>query len=297
MLLEQVAHYNDLSPELRKKLTERLLSYGKVVRYKFDISNPNPDKTFYGGIKEIFPNIYTLDPTVFNINDPLEKREGKSKSKKIALVDGQDEKGIVNKFRKVRVEGKFKGILRLELEEGNDDWYIAMYLELHPKMTGGDFLDKTKRQMFSRIDEGKAATEERAARSARNKATRVAEEMTEKEVRDFADAMTWDSSQEENVLRNEVELLAETSPEFFNDLVESALLKYQSIIKKATDKGIIAFDPAEMKYTWASNSQVIAVLSPAGDKNEVQKFAEFLHAGGKSATEAYKKLQSLVEGK
>ena len=42
MLLQQTAHYNDLSPQLRKELEEKIASFGKQVRYKFDISNPNP---------------------------------------------------------------------------------------------------------------------------------------------------------------------------------------------------------------------------------------------------------------
>lgn len=295
MLLEQVAHYNDLSPELRNKLTERIRGFGKSVRYKFDISNPNPDKSFYNGVKTIYPHLYTLDPSVFNITDPYEKREGKSKSKKIALVEGQDDKGVVNKFRKVRIAGKFEGILKLELEEGNEHWYMAIFLELHPKLAGGDFADKGKRQIISRIDEQAAAKQTRIERSARVKALNAAQSMSDKELVDFADAMMWDSSLDPEVLRNDVEALAENNPEFFNDLVKGETVKLQALVRQAMNKDIIAYDPVEFKFTWKGNSQPITVLSPVGDKTEVQKLAEFLQLGGEQATAVLKKLQSLVK--
>src|SRR5690242_12881790 len=64
MLLQQVAHFNDLSPKLRETLENKVRGFGKQVRYKFDISHQNPDPTFHNG-KILYPNIYTLDPTVW----------------------------------------------------------------------------------------------------------------------------------------------------------------------------------------------------------------------------------------
>lgn len=80
MQLEQVAHYNNLSSKLRKELEEKLKSFGKTVRYKFDISKPNPDPSKYNG-DIVWPNKYTLDPAVWDIIDPYEEN-GKSKSKR-----------------------------------------------------------------------------------------------------------------------------------------------------------------------------------------------------------------------
>lgn len=296
MLLSKHGLFNDLSDELRTKLETKVRGYGKSVRYKFDIANENPDPQKHGGVL-LYPNVYTLDPATFYINDADEKRPNISKSKRIGLIDGVDEKGNPNKFKKIRVDGKYKGILKLEIQEIDEHFEFAMFLEMHPKLTGGMFSDKSKRQVFSRIDEQAAATEARKERSARRKAMDIAEGMSHKELIDFADAMLIDSTQEEAVLRNEIELIAETTPDFFNDLVSGKTIEYQSLVKQALDKGVIEFNPDSYSFNYASNKQPIITLSPTGVKNEVQKLADWLQSNGKIEQEVYKKIKSLVNGK
>lgn len=303
MLLEKTGQFNDLSDELRQKLTERINGFGKRVRYRFDISNPNPDPSKHNGTT-LWPNVYTLDPTIFSINDPYEKTPGKSKSKRIALVKDTDpEKGHPITFHKIRVEGKFKGLYELNLEDNPDHFYFAMYLELHPKLTGGDFFDKTKRQLITRVDENKLAKEQREERSARSKARTAAETLSPSGVVAFADAMSggnnveWDSTQDEEILRNKIEELAETDPVYFNDLIGSPAIKYQSLVKQAMNRRLIDFDPATYTFKWSASSQPIAVLSTVEGENEIQKFGSWLIAGGTKADEVYKKLKAMVEGK
>ena len=293
MSLEQIAHYNNLSPKLREELVEKLSSYGKRVRYKFQISRPNPDPSKYNG-DIVFPISYTLYPCVFDILDKHEDK-GKARSKKIGLVTDTDEKGIPNRFKKIRVSAIQRGLLDLDLTEGTEDWYTAMYLELHPKLKDGDFEDSTKTPIFFRIDERKAAQEAKTERSARLKALNAAEEMSDKQIISFADAMLWDSSEDILVLRNKVEELADTNPEFFNDLVKGKSLEYRAAIKQALNKKVIEFDAGEYKFIWAGNKQTISVLSPTGEKNEVEKFAEFLQTGGEKADTIYKKIKDLIK--
>lgn len=291
MSLEQIAHYNNLSPKLREQLTEKLYSFGKRVRYKFDISKPNPDPLKYNG-SIVYPYSYTLDPCVFDILDPYEEK-GKPKSKKIAIVDGSDEKGMPNRFKKIKITALDRGVLDLELKEGSDDWYMAMYLELHPKLSNGDFLDSNKTPVFSRIDERRAAENAKIERSARLKALNVAGEMSDKAVLNFADAMLWDSTEDILIIRNKVEELADTNPEFFNDLVAGKTIEYRSTIKQAITKKVIEFDPGEYKFIWAGNKQTITVLSPAGSKTEIEKLADYLQTGGDKADSVYKKIKEL----
>ncbi len=295
MLLAQKAHFNDLSPKLRKELEERVRGFGNTVRYKFDIARTNPDPSRYNG-DIVFPNMYTLDPARFNIKDKYEDRADKQQSKLIALVEDVDEKGLPNRFKKIKVQGRDKGILKLNLEDDNsEDFAFAVFLELHPKQTGGLFFDKTKQQVFSRIDEQSAAKTQREERSIRKKAMDYAEQMSDKDMVDFADAMQWDSSMDKGILKNQIEALAETEPAFFNDLVKGKTVEYQALVKQALNKNIIAYDPAEYKFTYAGNKQPITVVSPVGDKTEVAKLAEWLMIGG--GAETYKKLKSLVEAK
>jgi len=54
------------------------------------------------------------------------------------------------------------------------------------------------------------------------------------------------------------------------------------------------FDPAAYSFVYAGNKQPIITLSPSGEKNHVEKMAEWMQTGGQ---EAYKKIKSLVEGK
>ncbi len=303
MLLEKQGQYNDLSDELRQKLTTRIEGFGKRVAYKFDISNPNPDPSKHNG-SILWPNVYTLDPTTFTITDPYEKTPGKSKSKRIGLVKDTDpEKGHPTTFHKIRVEGKNRGIYELNLEDNPDHFYFAMLLELHPKLSGGDFLDKTKRQVITRVDLNKLAKEQREERSARSKARTAAETMSPLDVISFADAMSggnnfeWDSTQDEEILRNKIEELAETDPIYFNELVGSPAIKYQALVKQAMGKGIIEFDPAGFTFKWSASSQPIAVLSTIEGQTEIEKMAQWLLAGGTKADEVYKKMKSMVEGK
>jgi len=293
ILLREQGQYNDLTPELRNKLEGKVRGFGKTVRYKFDISNENPDPQKHDG-KVLWPNQYILDPATFYITDPYEKRVGKSKSKRIGMIDTVDEKGIPTKFTKIKVDGRYKGILKLELEEIPEHFEYAMYLEMHPKLSGGDFVDKTKRQIISRVDEKAAADKARLERSARKKALDAVEVMSDKEILDFATAMMWDDTQDPAILRNEAEALAELDPVYFNDIVKGKDVEYRATVKRALDKGVILFDPSEYSFKYGGNMQTIHTLSPAGEKSHVEKMANWLQTAGDSGNKVYQKIKSLL---
>lgn len=293
---------NDLSPALVKKLETQLDSFGKLVRFKFDISNPDPDPEKKATGAVIFPFRWTLDPIVFNIIDSDEKREGKGKTKKIGIVEdwtNNEKEGLSVKYRRIRVASVDLGILSFDLTKTEDRESVC-YLLLHPKLSGGEFADKDKRAIITRIDEQSAATEQRLLRTARKKAMDVAEEMSDKEIIDFCDAMSggnnveWDSSQDMGVLRNKVEALAEADPKYFNDKVEGKNVEYQALIKQAMNKKVISFNPAEHNFIWVGNNQVVASLSPASQKNEIEQLADIFQTGGAKMEETYKKVKSLV---
>jgi hypothetical protein len=293
MLLEHQGLFNDFSPELRKKLEKTVESFGNSVRYKFDISSINPDPQKSNG-PVVWPSKYTLKPKTFTIKDDFEKREGKQKVKQVGLVREVNDKGQPTRFESVVVYEGNQGILHLDLTIP-ENIQIAMLCELHPKLSGGDYADKTKKQMFSRIDEKKLAVDKRTERSAKLKALTVAQGMSDKELKQFADAMMWDSTDEVDILRNKVEEIAETSPALFNDLVESKNLEYRATVKRAMDNKVVTFDPTEYKFLWVSNQQLITRLQPSTVKNEVEVMAEWLLTGGDSAKEVYTKIKSLLK--
>lgn len=293
-MLQKVGIYNDLSKGLLEKLQKRIDGFGSTVRYRFDIERENPDRTFYNG-KTIFPQTYTLDPTTFKITDK-DDATGKPKSVSVAIVksyEQNDKGGLDIRLGKVRVRASQRGMLRLELDK-DEDKEMAMLIELHPKLSGGDFSNPTMHQVITRVDEQAEATIRTDERKLRLKAMRVAEGMSKKELVDFCDAMQWDSSQKETVLRDLVEDLAENEPQFFNDLVESKDLEYRAAIKQALNKGVIGFDPGEYKIFWGGNKMTITVLTPSGEKSEVEKFADWLISGGEKSDEIFKKIKSLI---
>lgn len=292
-MLQKHGHYNDLSPELRKKLSEKIATFGNKVRYKFNISHDNPDPQKYNG-DTVWPFMYVLDPCTFRITDKHETRENVSRAKEIGLVNKIDKDGKPESFQKIKVWSRHKGILTFDLTEPGDV-DMVMYLELHPKLKGGDFAAKDKQQLVERIDEHKEAKTQRDQRGAKRKALAIAEDMTDDGIIKFADAMLWDSSEEMPLLRNKVEQLAETNPEFFNDLVAGKSVEYQATVKRALDKGVWAFDPAEYKFIWTSNQQTITVLQPVGEKNHVEKMAEWLQTGGQKSDEVYKRVKGILK--
>jgi len=292
MRLEATAHFNNLSDKLRNELTTKIKSFGSSVRYKFNISTPNPDPSKYNG-DTVWPNMYTLDPIKFEIIDPYETTSSK-RAKLIAYVTEVDEKGIPSRFKKIQVKGGDKGVINLDPLRNEDDFNMALLIELHPKLKGGMFSDPNRVQIVERIDYDSLATEQRKIRSARKIAMDVAEKMSDEEIIQFSDAMLWDSTERPNVLRNKVEEMAEKEPQLFNDLVNSKKMKYQAAIKRAVDNKVFNYDPVDAKLIWASTGQVIVTLGSVNDgRSDYERFAEWFMTAGKKADDVYNKLVSL----
>lgn len=294
MALIHVFNFNDFSDEFRNKLEERVKSFGKTVRYRFNIINTVLDPTTKKEEK-IWPSVYTLDPTKFTVIDPYEKRSGVSKTKTVALIESVNNEGKAERFKKVRVTEPMRGDLVLYLEERDEDFQTAMFLELHPKTQNGMFPDKSKHQVVHRVDEMALATEQRNTRSARKLAMDTAEKMSDSEVVDFADAMLWDSGLDLTVLRNMAEDLAEHDPNFFNDIIADKKTKYLTTIKKCIDNKHISYDPADGKLSFTSTGQPIVVLGANAGDGGWNKYAEWFLTAGSKADTVYKKLEGMLK--
>lgn len=295
-MLEQQGIYNDISPKLRNEIEDQVSSFGKTVRFKFNIGNPNPDPTKYNGAI-IYPFLWTLDPKTFQITDPYEDRPGKQKVKRIGIINKitQNSEGRETEisFKSVKVSERFKGTMFYDLEAIEQQEYVA-YLLLHPKLSGGKFFDKQRIPMFSVIDATKLAKEERGVRSAKLIALNYVAKMTETEISNFADAMSWDSTEDIEILRNKVEDMAEHTPEGFNDLVKDDKMKFQAVVKQALDNKIISYDPNTNKIVWVSTLQPIMQLSSDMEKNEVERAASWFQLGGEQSLKVFEKIKSLM---
>ena len=112
-MLQREGVWNDLSPKLIEKLEAQINSFGKSVRFKFDIANPDPDPEKRAAGAIVYPFSYTLDPVTFQINDKYEDRADKQKMKKVGMAmnpDIEDGREVVRQFKRVRVSEKEKGI-------------------------------------------------------------------------------------------------------------------------------------------------------------------------------------------
>jgi hypothetical protein len=291
-MLVEAGVFNQFSNDLKKKVEEKISGFGKKVRYKFDISNTNPDPEKKNGAN-IWPFLWTLDPKTFEIIEKNEK--GINQRKKIGMVDTTDEKGNPTKFKCVRIKEGERGIKEFDLSKP-EDLEAIWYLELHPKNMSGFFPNtELKHRTFQRLDEAKLAKEQRAERSLRNLALRAAEDMSEVEVMEFASAVSWDTTEDIGVLRNMIEGMAESNPETFNDLINSKQIEYRAAVQKALDNQVIQFDPISYGYSWVDNNQLITLLSPNGEDSEVVKLAKWLQAGGDKADKVYKRIKTLLK--
>ena len=293
-MLEQEGIYNDLSPKLRKTLEERIESFGKTVRYKFNLERKNPDPAKYNG-EIIYPSLYCLHPVQWKIIDSDEDRKDKQKVKNIGVIESieKDDRGNPQyRFKGVRVQDIRKGVLYFDLSVPEEVDIVAS-LELHPKNGNGLFTDKQMVSVFSRIDELQLATDKRKERSERKKALDYVEQMSDAEVIEFADAMSWDSTRLPDLLRDEAEDLAEKTPKAFNDLIADKKMKLRAIIKRSIDNKTFGYNPGEGSLTWMNTGQVIVSLGRGIDnKDDIIRFAEWFDTAGKKAEEILKKIKS-----
>lgn len=294
MLMESTAHFNNLSEKLREQITKRVESFGDTVRYRFKLAQDNPDPLKYNGTK-VYPRQYTLDPAQFTIRDPFEDKKGVSKLKTIAIIKELDVNGKPIRFDKIKIFGNEKGILSLNLKDFEEDKAKAMMLELHPKHEGGDFADPNSYKIFSRIDEGKYAQEQRAIRTSRIKALTTAQEMSDAEIMQFNSGMSWEESPEMSVVRDNVERFAEEEPETFIKLTEGKDIEYRSVVQTALNKQKISFDPAEYKFVDNTTKQLITVLSPVSNKSHIELMASWLQTNGEKADKVYTRLKEYIK--
>ena len=82
-----------------------------------------------------------------------------------------------NRFKKIKVNARDKGILTLHIGESEEDFQKAMCLELHPKHDGGEFFNPSLQKLFKRVDETAYANDQRSLRSSRLKALNAVSDM------------------------------------------------------------------------------------------------------------------------
>lgn len=291
-MLKPILDYNNISPELRKRLTEDRKQAGKTVKYKFSIAHRNPDAANTGG-EYLYPALYTLTPITFNIIDP-----GDSTPKLIGWTKSldrshKDTEEVV--FNRVQIPERFLGILTLDLTQIE---HIEMfeYIQMHPKLEGGMFRDKNIAAMVSRVDDLKEAKTKLAHRQQRSECLMVASRMTEPEIREFAAAMNWNELEDLDILRDRTTELADKDPDFFRKFVDDPRNEYKAVLRRGLDANVISYIPMENKFTWTGNGNTIAMLDRSDGDKHFDNMADWFMTN-KNGQDTYKKIKSLLAGK
>lgn len=290
-MLEQIGTkivYNNLSDHLRKVLEDKANEAGRYVKYKFAIARKNPDLETRAGGEYLYPQRWALSPVSFDIIDP-----GDNKRKKIGLVTRLREYGHPDDgFRRIYLDEAWRGILRLDMTN-KDDRDTFCYLELHPKLESGLFRDTNMPPIFSRIDEVRQAKKSLTDRENRANAMFAATSMSAKEIQDFACAMGWDEHQDIDILRDNVLELADKDHVFFRNFINDKSIEYRSVIKRAIDNSIIAFQPVESKFVWVTNGQTIAVLDRCEDNKVLDRMSDWVQTS-KNGMDIYLRLKEML---
>lgn len=289
-VFEKSGIYNNLSDSLKKKLSDRIKSYGSRVRYSFAFtkkSNPDPEKT--GGMF-IYPNMYSLSPRKFVIYDNDDKNGG---NKTIALVnlDSLDNNGNPTKFGRVIVRREDSGVLELNLNKP-DDMAIAMFLELHPKNKTGLF--PTDAGLIEVIDEKKLAKGKREVNKVRIKAEYKAQEMSDKEAMAYAKAYGHKTG-DMDILRAEIEGFAASDPEtFLKRIASKPTIDLAALVSDLESARKLVYNPSTNEYAF-DGGEVLVLLPTDTRKGHRQKLVEFLTSPTEEAKTALRKVEALKE--
>jgi len=300
MLSKSGAEVNDLSPQLRTTLNEAVAKQGKFVTFKFKISKPNPEYNFFGsaaamdsevdmskgaGPRVIWPSWWDLQPVTYRIIDPGDKRR-----KRIGIVTQEDDEGNPIGFKRCSLREIDMGRRKLDMDNP-DDVEMFMYLYMHPTLTGGIFKDKTLPDLIEIVNDAADAKTRGKRRSVKADAMYVANNMTEREMKDYACAKGWDEDQEPEILQDIIGNDAEKDPDTFKTFMESSNFPYRAEITRAEKNGVIHWLPMENKYTW-SNGQVITAFGMIPDIDRLKEMAEWL-ISNKQGDEIFKRIKTL----
>jgi hypothetical protein len=278
--------YNNLSPQLREQLEKKAKEQGKFVKYKFAIAKRNPDGEMKTGGEYLYPLRWALTPVSFYITDPFDGLR-----KRIGIVHRLKEFGAPDDgFKRVLLDEQFRGILTLDMEN-MDDQDIFMYLQMHPKLEGGQFRDNNEMAVFRQLDDVKEAKASLTTRENRANAMFVAAQMSLKEIKDFTSAMGWNENDDVSIMRDNVMELADKDPLWFKNFIDNKSIEYRAIIKRAMDNNIIAWQPVENKFVWSGNNQTIAILDRCEDGKVLERMSDWI-ATSKNGQDVFSKLKA-----
>lgn len=243
--------FNNVSPELVKSTK---LKPGEKVVYRILNIQRNPmDPT-----KWAIPSIKAVPP-VDQIYD-----EKAQEYVDIAAVRTVDPKGE-HSFHEIHFYGNQGGMLVLNGGRAADQ-EIHSYLSLCNYNASNPNRDTTKEAIFEFVDESARSEKERKNRNLKREALNAAYDLSGDEVKNFIAALGQDDTRPMDVLRNQLESMADSDPKAFLDLINNKQASMKAVINRAVSKGVILFDSESSRYTWPNGEAILTVArTTAGD--------------------------------
>ena len=124
--------------------------------------------------------------------------------------------------------------------------------------------DTTKEPIFERVDEEAKAEKESRTRNTRREALNVAADLSPEEVKDYSASLGKDDTKPVKILRNELEEMADKTPEEFMKLINNKQAVMKATINRAMVKGAIVFNQEQSRFEWPNQEAILTVARTTG---------------------------------
>jgi hypothetical protein len=257
--------YNNISKDLLKST---MLKTGEQVIYRIAGIQPNPME----------PGKWSI-PAAKNI-PPIDQiwDEEKQEYTDIAAVRTFNSEGD-HTFHDIYFYGNQGGHMILRGGRAIDQ-EIHSYLSLCNYNGSNPKRDESKEVYFTLVDEKVKSVEERKVRNLKREALNISSDLTPEDVRNYIAALGQDDTRPLEVLRNELETMADNDPKSFLELVNNTQAVMKATLNRAVKKGVIVFDEEQSKFSWP-NGEVITITARTTGSDAIEDLLSFCVSNAK----------------
>lgn len=144
--------------------------------------------------------------------------------------------------------------------------------------------------IFELIDNQAKAETERKIRNLKREALNAAADLSVDDVRNYTAALGQDDSKKIEILRNDLEIMADRDPQGFLDLINNKQASMKAVLNRALAKGVITFDTEQSIFKWPNGEAILTVARSTGS-DAVDELISFCISSAKGE-KVYQTIQS-----
>jgi hypothetical protein len=250
--MRKTERFNNLSKEIVEKTK---LKIGEQVVYRLtDLPDHpmDPGKKALPAVRQVPPMDQIYDPKSGEYVD-------------IAAVKSVDSEGN-HTFHDLYFTIQSAGTITCIGGRGADQ-EIHAYLSLCNHNGSNPDRDTTKELIFEMVDESKKSEVERKTRNLKREALNAAADLSTEDVRNYTAALGQDDTQKIDILRNNLETMADNAPAEFLELINNKQAVMKATINRALNKGVILFDSEQSRFSWPGGEVILTVSRTTGGDN------------------------------